>query len=115
MYLYARKYINGIKTEFGMIDWISVFYKDYQLYSDLPQESIEILHTYIVGTYSERRDGYVANWTDDDPLNDGLHIPSIRVLRKHTSQHPSIADIEQTEEYKANIQDDDINYALTGF
>ena len=118
VYLYACKYVNGLKTEFTSIKWIWVFFRDYHLYSDLPQESVEILHLYLVGAISYKRDGYQQNWMDDDPMNDGYKIPSMRVPRKPTSkitsQNSSFLEIIPNEESK-EMTNGEIHYWPTDF
>ena len=54
--MYAMKWINTIMQDYP-IDKIMVFYEEFFLYSDLPQDQVEIIHTYLFGTNISRRDG----------------------------------------------------------
>lgn len=55
-YMYAMKSINTLMQEFP-IQKIMVFYEEYFLYSDLPQDQVEVIHTYLFGVNIQRRDG----------------------------------------------------------
>lgn len=59
-YMYAMKWINTLMQEFP-IQKIMVFYEEYFLFSDLPQDQVELIHTYLFGTNIQRRDGAQVN------------------------------------------------------
>lgn len=90
MYLYVQKYVHSME-----MPKMVVFYKDYFLYSDIPQDQVEILHAYLIGSGSERRDGFVPTWMDY-----GMKGNAIKALRKRTSKNPTTVTESDNEENK---------------
>lgn len=80
---------------------------DYHIYSDLPHETVELLHTYLIGAKNEKMDGYIPNWMDDDPAKDGHRVDSIRVPRKRGSRNPSCASSERSNSLNSQPQNDE--------
>lgn len=70
-----------------------VFYKEYFVYSDIPQEEVELLKSYLIGPFSEARDGYVESWMDY-----GMRGDSVKVLRKTGSHRPSFSQSSYEDE-----------------
>lgn len=56
-YLYATKCLNTLMLEFPICK-MAVFYEEFFLFSDLPQDQVEIMHTYLFGMNVQRREGY---------------------------------------------------------
>jgi hypothetical protein len=96
MYLYVQKYAHSMN-----IDNLCVFYKEYFVYGNLPQETIEILHTYLIGPFSENRDGYVPNWMDSKVGGD-----PIKTVRKKIVKRSTVVSESDLEEGKDNTQFD---------
>ena len=58
-WLYTQKCINSIINNFSDRKVkIAVFYEQFYIYSDLPQDQVEIIHKYMFGTNYHRRYGY---------------------------------------------------------
>lgn len=72
-YLYAQKCINNLCQEFP-VSKVAVFFEEFFVYSDLPQDQVEVLHTYFFGTNYHRREGYKPNWTDAGQKGEMLRV-----------------------------------------
>jgi hypothetical protein len=72
MSLYVQKYALSMEVE-----KVVIFYKDYFLYGNIPQSEVEMIHTYLIGSYSDSRDGYIPTWMDY-----GLQGHTKKCLRK---------------------------------
>ena len=59
IYLYAQKLAHSLDVE-----KLTIFYKEYFVYGNIPLKEAEKLHNYLIGPFSERRDGYVESWKD---------------------------------------------------
>jgi hypothetical protein len=87
-YLYVQKYVASMEIPRAV-----VFYKEYFVYSDIPQEEVELIKSYVIGPFSEARDGYVENWMDY-----GMRGDTTKVLRKTGSHRPSFSQSDCEEE-----------------
>ena len=93
LHLYAQKHISNIKMELPMINHVVVFYKEYFMHSDIPHEEVELLYSYIIGSSSDRREGYIPNWIDY-----GASGKPIKVQRKHPKINGIDPDCEEDKE-----------------
>lgn len=98
LYLYVQKYAHSMD-----VPRIAIFYKEYFVYGNIPTQEAEILHAYLIGPLSERREGYTPNWMDSS-----LQGTPIKVLRKQMNNSSSRVTDSDLEENKLNHTD--INY-----
>ncbi|CAI2361143.1 unnamed protein product [Moneuplotes crassus] len=101
MHLLVQKYSHSLN-----VSKFAIFYQEYYVYGNIPNEETEILHTYLIGPFSEIREGYVSNWMDA-----GLQGKTTRILRKkpkNSSSQATESDFE--EEKKEQLEHLDINY-----
>ena len=88
-----------------------VFYKDYFLYSDIPQDQVEILHAYLIGSSNERRDGFVPTWMDY-----GIKGNAIRALRKRTSKnHTTVTESDNEESKHDELYNGDLEFTKINY
>ena len=108
LHLYVQKHVSKIKFELPMIEHMVVFYKEYLMHSDIPQEEVEVLYSYIIGSSSDRREGYIPNWMDY-----GASGTSIKVPRKHPKNEeedredtkPSISSYSDLDHSKVKFEE----------
>lgn len=91
-----------------MVEHVVVFYKEYFMHSDIPQEEVEVLYSYIIGSSGDRREGYIPNWMDYGAAGKAIKVP-----RRHLNS----TDAQETEEnknYKINSPSSD-NHSKVNF
>lgn len=86
---------------------VAIFYKEYFVYGNIPTEESEVLHAYLIGPLSERREGYLPNWQDSS-----LQGKTVRYLRKRIKKSSSRVTESDLEEEKVHdkLEHTDINY-----
>ena len=93
-YLEVQNYINSVMIEFSMISHVALFYKDYFMYSDLPQEEVEILHTYLIGSSRANSDKYLSNWMDHGASG---KITKIKAVHNNESDEDNAIELLSSE------------------
>ena len=86
-HLKTLNHLNSIRIEFPKISRMIVFYKEYFMYSDLPQEEVEILHTYLFGWSKPKHSKYISNWMDYGACGQTIKVKPFRKISNFSNEN----------------------------